>query len=78
MLREAGRTVTERSDIGRAEENVETLREKLEQLEQELKAEIEETEDRFDIKQFDLEALPIRPRKGDLKIEKVALLWVPR
>jgi hypothetical protein len=76
-MRSASRAASERSDIGRAKESVESLREKLAELEQELKTEIEEAEESYDVKAFEMEELPIRPRKADLEIEKVALLWLP-
>ncbi len=76
-MRSAGKVVSEHGDIARAEDEVKSLRRKLEDLEQELKTEIEEAEVSLRPSDFALEALPIRPRKMDLEVKQVSLVWLP-
>ena len=76
-MRSAGRSMRERTDIGRAEENVEALQEKLEELEAEAQEEIDKIKESIRVDEMEFEQLEIRPRKTDLAVEKIALVWLP-
>jgi hypothetical protein len=73
----AGRTVKERSEAARAGEKVEDLRERLGELETELEGEIEKIKDAYQADALRLEEVSVRARKSDVKVESVAVLWVP-
>ena len=76
-MRSAGRTAQQHSDIGRAEEAAEALREKLEQLEEEAQEEIDRIKESIRADEMELESLEIRPRKSDIQIKSLALVWTP-
>ena len=56
---------------------VETLREKLKELEEEFDEEAKEVEEKFRAEALDLEELSVRPRKTDIEISKLAVVWTP-
>jgi uncharacterized coiled-coil protein SlyX len=76
-MRSAGRAAEQRGDIGRAEEKLEDLQEKLQQLEEEFQEDVEELEEKYHVDQLEFEELSVRPRKTDIEVDKVALLWTP-
>jgi len=76
-IRGASRAAQERADIGRAEEQVDAVRQQLAELEAELARALAAVEDASTAHQADLEPLRIAATKGDLTIEQVALVWAP-
>jgi hypothetical protein len=74
--RGAGRTLREREDVAREKAGLETLRQELEALEAELAGELERLRADFE-REPELEELVLPPRKSDLSVERVALVWVP-
>ncbi|MHC4415207.1 MAG: ATP-binding protein [Planctomycetota bacterium] len=76
-LRGAGRTARERGDIETAKENVAALGERLNDLEQEFEEDAARLREAADVDQLDLEEISIRPRKSDMSIKNVALVWAP-
>jgi hypothetical protein len=76
VARGTGRAAQQRGDIGRAKENVSALRRKLEELEAEFESEIDEVR-RLAEERQDLDAITVRPRKSDMSVRQVALVWVP-
>ena len=75
--RGVGRSLDQAGDVGRAEENVAKLREELAALDAELRAEIEKLGDRSDPLAETLEAITVRPEKGDVSPRIVGLGWLP-
>jgi hypothetical protein len=75
--RAAGRAARERSDVGRAEDQVEAAEQALGALERELEGSVAALRERFREDALVLETLEVAPRKGDLSIERVALAWDP-
>ncbi len=75
--RGAGRAAQQRSDVRRASESLETLREERVRLEESLQTDLRELGEKFDIERLDLEPITIRPRKGDLRVTAVELVWTP-
>ena len=75
--RSASRAAQQRGDISRAEANVEALQEELDELDAEFNAELEETHARFEPEDLKLEPHHVRPRKSDITIDGVSLLWRP-
>ena len=74
-VRGMGRSSKERQDVQRAEETVAALTERLEELNTELAQEIDNLEERFDATTEELEVTSLRPRRSDLEVRLVALVW---
>ena len=72
-----GRILKERKDVQRAEENVEELGKKLADLEVLLAEETEEVKKNIDPLTEKLETYAISPKKKDISISLVAMVWVP-
>jgi hypothetical protein len=75
--RGVGRAARERGDIARAEERVEKLRERLADLEGEFQEEVASLETAIDTDEVAIEAVNIRPRKSDLEVQPIRLVWTP-
>jgi hypothetical protein len=73
-----GRTLQERQDVTRAEENVEALQTQLTELNAELEAEVHSLEARLDPATEELEVLGLKPRKKDVEVRYLTLAWVAR
>lgn len=76
-MRSVTRAGQQRSDISRAEENVEAIEEKIAALDAEFEQEAERVKREFRPDALELEELPVRPRKSDIAVEPVALVWAP-
>lgn len=75
--RSVGRTSRQRADVQRAVDKLDALLVKRSDLEEELQVEIDDLELSMTTRNVDLEPLSIRPRKSDISVEKVALVWIP-
>lgn len=75
--RGAGRAAQQRADVRRASDSLESLRDERVRLEESLQADLRELGERFDVDRLDLEPITIRPRKGDLRVSAVELVWTP-
>jgi hypothetical protein len=76
-MRSATRAAGQRGDIARAEEAVEQRQEKLEDLEKELEGEIERIKESHQPDSLALDSIVITPRKSDIEVSDVALVWAP-
>jgi hypothetical protein len=74
--RGASRTLGEREDVAREQEELAALRRELALLEAELAGELDRLRASFD-REPELEELVIPPRKADLAVERIALVWAP-
>ena len=72
-----GRVSKERSDVAAAEADAEALRQQGESLNAELEAEIQALEARFDPATIRIETAAVKPKKADIAVEDIALVWVP-
>ena len=72
--RSVSRAARERGDIARAQEKAEDLRAELASLEAELSSALSEPDA---APEPALRKLEIAPRKADLDVERVALVWLP-
>lgn len=70
-----GRTVKEHADVARARETLEAIRAEREELEEELARELEALEQRWEPRLEDLEAVSAKPRRSDVRVDRVVLLW---
>ncbi|HEX3131896.1 MAG TPA: DUF87 domain-containing protein [Thermoanaerobaculia bacterium] len=77
-IRNVGRTMQERQDVTHAEENLESLRKQLADLNAELEAEIDRLEERFDPEAEQLEVLGLKPRRKDVEVRLLTLAWAPK
>jgi hypothetical protein len=76
-LRGVGRSRKEAADVDRAEDRLEDLLAKRQELERELEAELDALRARLvSPAELEIEQVEVRPLKGDLAIEDVALVWV--
>jgi len=73
--RRIGRVTKERADVGHAEADARALGEQEASLEAELKAEIAGLGTQFDPATIVVETVTVRPRKSDLAVEDIALVW---
>jgi hypothetical protein len=76
-LRGAGRAAREKEDVARAGRVLETAREDSRQLEQELARDIAALERTLDAAALDLERIELPPRKTDVSVDSLILLWTP-
>jgi hypothetical protein len=74
-VRGASRASREKEDVGRATEVLEQLEAERAALASELESELERV--RLDVAEPDLLERPIRPRKADIQVKSVSLVWVP-
>ena len=76
-MRSFGRSSKQKSDIGRAQENLEDLHVKYEDLETEFKDEVAQLEEKLSVDNLEFEELILPPRKSDLSVEQFAVVWLP-
>ena len=75
--RGVSRSVKESQDVGRAQETVEALRQQLADLEAQFKSETAALETKVDPSTESLETISLKPKKTDISVRLVALVWVP-
>jgi hypothetical protein len=75
--RSAGKLGKERDDVGRAEQNREAIEQRLRDLQDELEAETNRLRAELDPATVRVEQISVKPRKSDIDVRTVALLWVP-
>jgi hypothetical protein len=75
--RSAGKLAKERGDIAYAEENVEAVQQRLTALDAEFKAETEKLSAHVEPTAIELEEVTLQPKKSDITISQVALVWTP-
>lgn len=73
--RAGSRVLKERGDVGRAKERVEKVEDDLKELEEELEDKIDDLVDEYDIENVDIEDFQIKPRKTDIQINDIAVVW---
>lgn len=76
-VRGAGRAAQQSQDVDRAEDNVEAVSQQLADLDAEFQAEVAALDAATDPLTETLEAVSIRPKKADISVQKVALVWAP-
>ena len=76
-VRSASKLAKERSDVGYAEENVEAVQQRLVDLDSEFKTESEKIQSVLDAEALSLEEITLQPKKSDITINQVALVWTP-
>jgi hypothetical protein len=72
-----GRTVSQGQDVNLAQESVEAVKKNLENLNVEFQSESAALAARIDPAAESLETINIKPKKADINVQLVALVWVP-
>ncbi len=73
----ASRIYKEGKDVDVAEESLEQLQAKLQALSAQLEAEVADLAERFDPASEMLIGVPVKPKKGDVDVRLLTLVWVP-
>jgi hypothetical protein len=76
-MRSLGRAAQQRGDIGRAKQKLDELKKQLTELEQEFGEEAKQVEAQYQPDALELESLDVRPRKTDITVADVAIVWTP-
>lgn len=76
-MRSASRAADQRSDIQRAEAEVLELQADLKSLEEELEEAVQQITHEFSDGELELEKYEIKPRKSDIAVDSILLLWIP-
>ncbi|MEZ4649911.1 MAG: DUF87 domain-containing protein [Candidatus Eisenbacteria bacterium] len=76
-VRSASRISREQGDLGRAEDNLETLQAQLAELEREFQSEVETMTGEFEVQNLELERIEIPPKKSEISVEELAVVWTP-
>ncbi len=76
-VRGVGKARQQQADVAKAEAALADLREQKAELEQQLRDELAQIAQQFQPDQLALAQERLGPRKGDLLVEKVSLVWVP-
>jgi hypothetical protein len=74
--RGASRAAQQADDVRRAEENLEAFQDQLLELEEELQAELRSLEQRLHVLALRIEERPLKPRRRDVDVRRIALAWV--
>jgi hypothetical protein len=72
-----GQIGKERSDVGRAEENVDALKQQLAEINKELEDEITEIQAAVDPQREVFETIAVKAKKTDIDVRFCALTWLP-
>ena len=75
--RGVSRSMKETEDVGRAEENVAAIDQKLADLEAEFKSETADLGRSFDPQAEELGTVSLKPKKVNIDVKLVALVWAP-
>ncbi len=78
VARSVGRAARQREDIARAEESTEAIAAQLKDLEAQFQAEVAALRSAGGVGELEIGEITVAPRKGDLSIDSLVLLWTPR
>lgn len=76
-MRQAGRIARERQDVADAAEGAEVLKQQLEDLNAQFEAETQSLQASVSPESLEIEEVSIQPKKADIKVEQVRLVWQP-
>lgn len=76
-MRAATRAAGQRQDVGLAEETIEAIQKKIDDLAAEFEAESQKVRDALPDDSLELEEIAVRPKKTDIVVTKLALAWTP-
>jgi hypothetical protein len=76
-MRSASRIMKERQDVGQAEDTVEAYQQRLADLEGQFKQESDQIAADLVGETIKLDSVDLQPKKADINVSRVAILWVP-
>ena len=76
-VRAHSRASEQTSQIKRAQQKLDAELEEKEELEEELEQSLEEIKQEFDVESLALESYEVKPRRTDVQVDTVGLLWMP-
>ncbi len=76
-MRDMSRSLDEAGDVKRADQVVEAAKQKVAELDAQLQAEIDALKIKMDPDSEALERVLVRPRKGDISVDALGLVWMP-
>ena len=74
-VNKGSRVLKERGDISRAKAKLQELQERLEELKNELEEKIDELEEKYNIENYEIDTIFIKPKKSAIDIDEIAILW---
>lgn len=77
VMRGMSSAAKERSDIQRAEREVQMLQQNYAELEQEFQTTMEREAENMSVDSLEIETVAIRPKKTGMQVEPVVLVWLP-
>ena len=75
--RAGSRVLKERGDINRAKERVQKVEDDLRALGDELEDKINDLMDEFDVENIQIDDFQIKPRRSDIRVNDIAVVWKP-
>ncbi len=76
-VRSAGRIGRESGDVNRADENLDVIRQQRAELQRQFEADTTALERALDVSTINFRPVQVTPRKSDIAVGEVALVWVP-
>jgi TolA-binding protein len=76
-VRAAGQAARRKAEVGHAEDTVEAIQQRLDDLDAELKDKVEKLQGQFLPDQLALEEVRIKPKRTEIEVQRVALAWTP-
>ena len=76
-MRARGRVSKEKADIGRAEDALQAVVQKYEDLEADFTEAADELGDKLTVDSMEFEELSVTPRKSDISVEEFGVCWLP-
>jgi hypothetical protein len=76
-MRDVGRSMDEAGDVKRAEQTLDSVKQKRADLEAEFQSELDALEGKADPGTETLEKVLMRPRKSDINVDSLGLVWMP-
>jgi hypothetical protein len=76
-MRGVSRSIEQQSDVGRAKDTVEAYQKQLTELNGQFEAEAQALDERSDPSTEPLESVVIKPKKADISVQLVSLVWLP-
>ena len=74
-LSKGSRILKERGDVDRAQQRVDEIQKKIDDIGYELEEKIDDLATEHDIDQCEIETFAIKPRRSDIGVEDIALVW---
>ena len=74
-LNKGSRILKEKGDVDRARQRVDEIKKKIDDLLYELEEKVDDLEGRYSVEGCRLESFAIKPRRSDIDVERIALVW---